>query len=95
MARLICPESLDFFQSALTALIAGQSVYISGRDFERLTGNDIREFGSEGRLMMGNLAARTNCNIQTKDGNAIFTKNVPPVSTIWHHVSHERHLIDA
>ena len=84
MAKLIAPDSVEALRAALTNLIAGQAVYISASDFGKLTGNDIAEFASEGRLLMGNLSARANCTIETTDCVAIFTKSpARPVSGMW------------
>jgi hypothetical protein len=94
MAELISPDSVELLKSNLINLIAGQEISISDHDFKKLTGDDIADFGSEGRLMMGNLAALTNCKIDTTNGTAVFTKNqAPPVSGVWHSIAHETHLI--
>jgi hypothetical protein len=71
MTELLSPDSLELLENALANLIADQTVYISDIDFKKLTGDEITEFGSEGRLMMGNLAAATNCTIDTtgRDGD--------------------------
>ena len=74
MTELIGPDSLELLGNTLVNLIAEKSVYISDIDFKKLTGDEITEFGSEGRLMMGNLAAATNCTIDTTSGTAVFTK---------------------
>jgi hypothetical protein len=95
MAELISSDNLEFLKSNLINLIAGRSLSISCGDFKKLTGDDITEFGSEGRLMMGNLAALTNCQLDTTGGTAVFTKNSYPVSSIWHSSVHEDHLVDA
>jgi hypothetical protein len=68
MTELIGPDSLELLGNTLVNLIAEKSVYISDIDFKKLTGDEITEFGSEGRLMMGNLAAATNCTIDTRHG---------------------------
>jgi hypothetical protein len=73
---LINPDSLEMLRSHLINLPIGQDAYISGDDFKKLTGCEITEFASEGRLMMGNLAALANCTIDTANGSAIFTKNL-------------------
>jgi hypothetical protein len=75
MTDLIKPENLEVLQSALMNLTAGQTASISDGDFRRLSGHEITEFCSEGRLMMGNLAAASNCSIDTANGTAVFTKN--------------------
>jgi hypothetical protein len=96
MAELISPDSLELLKSNLISLIAGQEVFISEFDFKKLTGDDIAEFGSEGRLMLGNIAALANCKIDTTSGAAVFTKNqAPPSSSVWHAIAHEAHLIDS
>jgi hypothetical protein len=75
MADLISPDSVESLRSTLINLIAGQVVSISSRDFRKLSGDDINAFCSEGRLMMGNLAAASNCTIDTSGCQALFTKN--------------------
>jgi hypothetical protein len=72
-------------------LIAEQSVYISDVDFKKLTGHEITEFGSEGRLMMGNLAAATNCTIDTTSGTAVFTRRpARPTAGVWTTLSKQK-----
>jgi hypothetical protein len=84
MADLISPDSFESFQSTLINLIAGQAVCISASDFRNLTGDEIATFCSEGRLMMGNLAASSNCTIDTTNGTAVFTKNpTRPTAGVW------------
>jgi hypothetical protein len=84
MARIISPDSIDFLKSDLNGLVAGQSICISSRDFKKLTGDDIAAFCSEGRLMVGNLAASSNCTIDTTSGTALFTKNpARPTDGVW------------
>ena len=74
-AQLITPDTVEALGAVLINLSVGRSVYITADDFKKLSGDDISEFASEGRLMMGNLCARTNCTIETNDGRAVFTKN--------------------
>jgi hypothetical protein len=81
MEQLINDDGVAVLKSDLTNLIAGQSLCISGRDFKKLTGDEITDFGSEGRFMMGNLAEGANCTIDTTDGTAIFTKR--PAACVW------------
>jgi hypothetical protein len=84
MAALISPESIESLKSTLLNLAAGQTVYISDADFNTLTGDKITEFGSEGRLAMGNLSALSNCTIDTTSGTAVFTKNsTRPITGVW------------
>jgi hypothetical protein len=81
MEQFINPDNVVALKSDLINLIAGQSLCISAGDFKKLTGDEITEFGSEGRFMMGNLAEGANCTIDTTDGIAIFTKK--PVASVW------------
>ncbi len=82
--QFITPESVDVLQAALMDLIAGQTVCISAAEFKKLTGDEITQFASEGRLMMGNLSASANCTIETTDSAVLFTKNpARPVSGVW------------
>jgi len=80
--ELITPDSVEALSAALN-LTAGHAIYISAGDFKKLTGDEITEFASEGRLMMGNLSARANCTIETTGCTAVFTKNpARPVSGV-------------
>ncbi len=84
MAEFLNPENVKSLKSALMHLIAGESVRISASDFRKLTGDEITAFCSEGRLMMGNLAASANCQIDTTNRVAVFTKKTAtPVAGIW------------
>jgi hypothetical protein len=84
MAELVSPDNLESLRSTLINLIAGQAVCISNSDFRKLCGDDIKTACSEGRLMMGNLAAASNCTIDTRSGHAVFTKNPAlPTAGIW------------
>jgi hypothetical protein len=76
--QIITPESLGALASALTSLPVGESVYVTANDFKKLTGDDLTDFAAEGRFMIGNLSARTNCTIVTTDDLVIFTKNQHP-----------------
>jgi hypothetical protein len=75
LENFVSPENLESLRSNLVNLPAGETVSISSDDFRKLSGHDISEFCSEGRLMMGNLAAASNCSIDTTTGIAVFTKN--------------------
>jgi hypothetical protein len=82
--QIITPETLEALGSALTNLLVGETVYITADDFKRLTGDALTDFAVEGRFMIGNLSARTNCTVVTTDERVIFTKNPPlnfPAST--------------
>jgi hypothetical protein len=82
--QIITPETLEALGSALTNLPVGETVYITADDFKRLTGDALTDFAVEGRFMIGNLSARTNCTVVTTDQCVIFTKNPPlnfPAST--------------
>jgi hypothetical protein len=78
--QIITPETLEALGSALTSLPVGETVYITADDFKRLTGDDLTDFAPEGRFMIGNLSARTNCTVVTTDERVIFTKNPHPNS---------------
>jgi hypothetical protein len=80
MERFINPDSIVALKSDLINLIPGESVCISGSDFKKLTGDEISDFASDGRFMMGNLAESANCTIDTADGFATFTKK--PVARV-------------
>jgi hypothetical protein len=74
--QIITPETLEALASALTNLSVGESV--TANDFKKLTGDDLTTFAAEGRLMIGNVSARTNCTIVTAGQLVIFTKNTHP-----------------
>jgi hypothetical protein len=74
MEQFINPDSIVALKSELINLVPGQSVCISANDFKKLTGDEISDFASDGRFMMGNLAESANCIIDTAGGLAIFTK---------------------
>ncbi len=76
--QIVVVESLDALRSVLTNLPIDEAVYITADDFKRLTGDKLTDFATEGRFMIGNLSARTNCTVATTDACAIFTKNPPP-----------------
>ena len=80
MERFISPDSIVALKSELINLVPGQSVCISANDFKKLTGDEISDFASDGRFMMGNLAESANCIIDTAGGLAIFTKK--PVACV-------------
>jgi hypothetical protein len=73
--QITTPETLEVLGSALTSLPLGEAVYITAHDFKKLTGDELTDFGSEGRFIIGNLSARTNCTVVTTDERVIFTKN--------------------
>jgi hypothetical protein len=75
LAELVTPDSMEALSATLINLTAGQAICISADDFKKLTGHEITEFASEGRLMMGNLSARANCTVETTNCTAVFTKN--------------------
>ena len=76
--QIITPETLEALASALTSLSVGESVCVTANDFKKLTGDDLTTFAAEGRLMIGNVSARTNCTVVTTDKLVIFTKNQHP-----------------
>jgi hypothetical protein len=80
MEQFINPDSIVALKSDLINLIPGESVCISGSDFKKLTGDEITEFASDGRFMMGNLAESANCIIYTAGGLAIFSRK--PVACV-------------
>ena len=91
MAEVISPDKPESLEHILLNLIAEQTVCISDVDFKKLTGHEITEFGSEGRLMMGNLAAATNCTIDTTSGAAVFTKRpARPTAGVWTTLSKQK-----
>jgi hypothetical protein len=75
MTEHVTADSIESLKATLLNLIAGQVIRLSARDFRMLSGDDITAFCSEGRLMMGNLAAAANCSVDTSTGVTVFTKN--------------------
>jgi hypothetical protein len=73
--QIITPETVETLGELLTILPVGETVYITANDFKRLTGDNLADFTAEGRLMIGNLSARTNCTVATSNDRVIFTKN--------------------
>jgi hypothetical protein len=63
-ARLVA-SSLDQLGNALFRLQLQQSGYITAEDFERLTGEELDEFSTEGRRVMAALAVQHGCTIRT------------------------------
>jgi hypothetical protein len=95
LENFISPETLESLRSSLINLSAGETVSISSGDFRKLSGHDITEFCSEGRLMMGNLAAASNCLIDTTTGIAVFTKSqARPVAGVRPSFSREGSQVD-
>jgi hypothetical protein len=93
LENFISPDNLESLRSNLINLLAGMTLSISSGDFRKLSGHDIFEFCSEGRLMMGNFAAASNCSIDTTTGIAVFTKNqARPVAGVRPSFSRERDL---
>ena len=76
--RITAADTLEALGSALTILTVGETVCIFADDFKRLTGDNLADFATEGRFMIGNLSARTNCTVATTDACVTFTKNPPP-----------------
>jgi hypothetical protein len=77
--QIITPETLGALGSALTNLPVGESVYVTANDFKKLTGDDLTNFAAEGRFMIENISARTNCTVVTTDKLVMFTKNQHPI----------------
>ena len=79
--QIITPETLEALASALTSLSVGESVCVTANDFKKLTGDDLTTFAAEGRLMIGNVSARTNCTIVTTD--KLHQKPAPKLSLTY------------
>jgi hypothetical protein len=73
--QILTPETVVTLGDLLKILPVGKAVYISANDFKRLTGDNLADVTAEGRLMIGNISARTNCTVATSDDRVIFTKN--------------------
>jgi hypothetical protein len=73
--QIITPDTIEALQSTLTNLPVGETVSFTADHFKKLTGNDLTDFASEGRFMLGNLSARTDCTVLTTNACVIFTKN--------------------
>jgi hypothetical protein len=57
--------SLDQLGYGLSRLDPERSGYITSEDFERLTGEELDNFSTEGRKIMAELAVQHRCTIQT------------------------------
>jgi hypothetical protein len=87
--QILTPDTIDELRSMLTNLQVGESASFTGEYFKKLTGNDLSDFASEGRFMIGNLSARTDCTVATTNECVIFTKN--PYRAIPSHASDAAH----
>jgi hypothetical protein len=89
--QLITPDSFEALAFALNDLLTEQTACITADGYKRLTGDDLSVPITEGRIMIGNLAARTNCTVAITDERVVFTKN--PTSDIPQRTSDaKRHL---
>jgi hypothetical protein len=73
--QILTPDTIEALRSTLTNLSVGETVSFAADHFKRLTGDDLTDFASEGRFMLGNLSARTDCTVVTTSACVIFTKN--------------------
>jgi hypothetical protein len=73
--QILTPETVVTLGELLKFLPVGETVYITANYFKRLTGDNLADVTAEGRLMIGNISARTNCTVVTSDDRVIFTKN--------------------
>jgi hypothetical protein len=87
--QIITPDTIEALQSMLTNLRVGESVSFTADHFKKLTGNDLSDFASDGRFMIGNLSARGDCTTMTTNAFVIFTKN--PYRAIPSHRSDAAH----
>ena len=73
--RLIA-GSLDQLGHGLSRLGPERCGYITAEDFERLTGEELDEFSTEGRKMIATLAVQHRCTIHTPpiERRVYFTK---------------------
>jgi hypothetical protein len=65
--QLITPDSFEALVLALNDLLTDQTACITADGYKRLTGDDLSVPVTEGRIMIGNLAARTNCTVAITD----------------------------
>jgi hypothetical protein len=74
-ARLVA-GSLDQLGHGLSRLGPARSGYITAEDFERLTGEELDDFSTEGRRVLAELAVEHTCTIQTPliERRVYFTK---------------------
>ncbi len=87
--QILTPDTIDELRSMLTNLQVGESASFTADHFKKLTGNDLNDFTPEGRYMIGNLSARTDCTVVTTNECVIFTKN--PYQAIPSHASDAAH----
>jgi hypothetical protein len=75
-ARLIA-GSLEQLEHGLSRLGSQRSGYITAEDFERITGEELDEFSTEGRRAMADLAVQHRCTIHTPpiERRVYFTKS--------------------
>jgi hypothetical protein len=76
--QLIAPDSFEALAFALNDLLTDQTACITADDYKRLTGDDLSASVTEGRIMIGNLAARTNNTVAITHERVVFTKNPTP-----------------
>jgi hypothetical protein len=76
--QLITPDNFEELASALNDLLTDQTACITADDYRRLTGDELNVPVTEGRIMIGNLAARTNCTVAITDERVVFIKNPTP-----------------
>ena len=76
-AAYLAASSLDQLGAELYRLRPDESGYITAEDYERLTGEELDEFSTEGRKTIGNLAAQHRCTIRTPpiERRVYFTKS--------------------
>jgi hypothetical protein len=76
-AAHVAASSLDQLETELSRLGPDQSGYITAEDYERLTGEELDEFSTVGRKIIGNLAAQHGCTIHTPpiERRVYFTKS--------------------
>ena len=75
-AAHLAANSLDQLGTALSYLRPDRSGYITAEDYERITGEQLDEFSTEGRKTMADLAAQHGCTIRTPpiERRVYFTK---------------------
>jgi hypothetical protein len=87
--RIITPDTTEELRWMLTNLRVGEAVSLTADHFKKLTGNDLSDFASEGRFVVGNLSARADCTVVTTNEFVMFTKN--PYRAIPSHGSDAAH----
>ena len=59
----------------LLRLPAGETAYITADQYEQITGEQMGEFSTEGKLMLRQIATECGCDLRSEHDRVLFTKN--------------------